>query len=857
MKHHAKNLKCEHLPCALGVGTIHPRLSWEIESGEKDLAQTAYRIQAWKGEGMEGEPLWDSGKIRSARQHEVTYWGPPLQIRSCYVWRVQVWLDESSESNWSEVASFETGFFGMPDWKASWIMYSGWGSQVLYSRQSVNFLRHEFELKDLANLKKARAYVAATAGACGNDTLRMNLYEFRLNGDKVGTDLYNPGQISEVKKRARFRTYDVISQLREGPNALGLIYASDKVSLELMLEYQDGRVEFVRSGIGWKRTPRSGPFIQLWNRDLWEYGGKGEVYDAREEMTGWDLPGFDDAAWGGIGGRAGSPWILAPQMQSVEIIEVIKPEKITKLPDDRYVVDFGRCMNGHVAIKATGPRGTKIEMSFAEALKPDGSTDPSSTYSWQGSISVMRNTYIKRGDESEHYAPHFANFGFRYVEIAGWHGELRPDDLCANAVCSAVGRESSFFCSDPRVAELQLLAERTYLSNLMSVPTDNCSRERMGWPGDATCGSTAQCAMFDMRHLYEGWLDQLVDEQNPDGWVPYVVPAAHTLGGTDLGWGTSYLSVAWDAFVAYGDQVFLSRYYETFRRWADFTRSLREDDGLSRGQNLFGDWLTRDEPDRDLFENFYGYHSADLVAKMAAALGDENDASIYQGHARQLRDTINARFLHDGGYGKNTQSENVHALAFGIVPEDLRKPIFTKVCEQLEADLSFRTGILGTQLLMRLLADEGRNDLAWKLAMSDKPWTWRYWVVHHGATTALEAWAEMPLRQNTMNKTWNQPALVGGLAEWLYRELAGIKPLTPGYETVCIAPFMPEGVDSASAKIPTPFGPVQSSWTRQGANYQVKTEIPIGVKAEVHLPGQAVRKIGSGRYSFSEEFQLL
>jgi len=852
MKANPFNLKCEHLSNPLGVGTPHPRLSWEIESDGQDLLQAAYQIQVWEDK-VQGEPLWDSGKIESSCQHEVAYSGSALKIRTGYLWRIKVWLNDGTESDWSEVSSFETGFFSMSDWAATWIVYAGWGGTVKYGKETVNLLRNEFEVKDVANLKKARAFVASTAGAFANDTLRMNLYEFRLNGDKVGTDLYNPGQISEVKKRALYRTYDVHALLREGTNALGLIFASEKVSIELMLEYEDGRVEFVHKGNGWKRIPTGGPYIELWNRDLWEYGGKGETYDAREEITGWDLPGFDDAAWGSIPSNACSPWILEPQMQSVEIYDVIKAQKITKLADNRYVVDFGRCMNGHVAIKAVGPRGTKIDMSFAEALKPDGSIDPSSTYSWQGSISVMRNVYIKRGDGLEEYAPHFANFGFRYVEITGWHGDLSLEDLQANAVCSAVGRESAFDCSDPRVVELQLLSERTFLSNLMSVPTDCASRERMGWPGDASCVSTAECAMFDMRHLYEGWLDQLVDEQNPDGCLPYCVPAAHVLGGIELGWGASYLTVAWDAFTAYGDQVFLTRYYDTFRRWTDFVISLQEADGLTRGQNRFGDWLTKDEIDPVLHENFYGYHSADLVAKMAAALGNESDASKYRSHANQLRDTINARFLHDGVYGYGTQSENVHALAFGIAPENLRDTLITKLCQQLEEDLSVRTGILGTQLLMRLLADEGRNDVAWKLAMSDKPWTWRYWIVQHGATTAMEAWTDMPLRQNSMNKTWNHPALAGGIAEWLYRELAGIKPLTPGYETVCIAPYMPDGVEHASAKIQTPFGLVTSAWKSHGAAYELEVKIPVGIKAEVHLPAGSVHKVGSGKYTFSGE----
>jgi len=209
-KTHALNLKCEHLPRPLGVGTPDPRLSWEIQSEGNDLMQSAYRIQLWNGDKAEGESLWDSGKINSSRQHEVTYSGAPLQVRSAYIWRVKVWLDDGSESDWSEPASFETGFFSMRDWKADWIIYSdvGGGGDA-FGKESVNFVRREFNVKDIAHLKTARAFVAATAGAWGNDTLRMNLYEFRLNGAKVGNDHYNPGQVSDLKQRALYRAYDL------------------------------------------------------------------------------------------------------------------------------------------------------------------------------------------------------------------------------------------------------------------------------------------------------------------------------------------------------------------------------------------------------------------------------------------------------------------------------------------------------------------------------------------------------------------------------------------------------------------------------------------------------------------------
>jgi alpha-L-rhamnosidase len=853
MKTHTLNLKCEHCRRPLGIGCPHPRLSWETESDGKDLAQAAYQVRVWD-DGTDGEPLWDSGKINSSRQHEVTYSGAPLQIRSSYVWRVKVWLDDGTDSDWSEAASFETGFFSLSDWKAAWFAYSGWGQRDLYcGKQSMNYLRKEFGVNDVAQLKRARAYVASTAGYWRNDTMRMNLYELRVNGARVGTDYLNPGQLSYDKKRALYRAFDLTGLLNEGANAIGLLFASHKVSIQVLMEYKDGRIEVLPTGEGWQKSNRPGAFVRLWDRDVWELGGRNEIYDAREEFTGWDQPGFDVKNWGNPRGSGASvPWSLGPQMQSAEVYGVFKPQKITKCPDNSYVVDFGHNMNGHVGFKVGGPRGTQVTLRFSETVKPDGSIHPASTYSWQGSVSTQKNIYIKRGDEMEEYAPHFAHFGFRYVEVTGWPGDLNPDDLYANAVCSAVGKESSFDCTDERVMQLHKLSERTFLSNIMSAPTDCPTRERMGWPADAAAVSTAECAMFDMRVLYEHWLNNVMDEQTPDGNLPFVVPSEQTLDGTDLVYNTCYLVVAWDSFMASGDCVSLARYYELFRRWADYALSLQESNGLSKGHYIFGDWLMNGDPDQSFLENVYTYRTLGIVANMAEVLGSVAEASKYRGHAHALHTAINAHYLNDGVYGKGTQSEIVHALVFRLVSDEMRAGLFAQLCRDLDQELCFRTGILSTPLLMCLLADEGRNDLAWKLAMSEKLGAWRYWIIKYGATTALESWnaGDRETREDKGNHTWNHPAFAGGIAIWLYRDLAGIKPLAPGYETVRIAPFMPEGVGSASAKIQTPFGPVKSAWTREGKKCHLDVEIPVGVKAEVHLPGIPARRIGSGRHQF-------
>ena len=63
-------------------------------------------------------------------------------------------------------------------------------------------------------------------------------------------------------------------------------------------------------------------------------------------------------------------------------------------------------------------------------------------------------------------------------------------------------------------------------SNLMGLPTDCPQRdERKGWMGDAALSAEEALYNYDMGALYSKWLEEMVDDQRPDGAVPDIVPA--------------------------------------------------------------------------------------------------------------------------------------------------------------------------------------------------------------------------------------------------------------------------------------------------------------------------------------------
>ena len=166
-------------------------------------------------------------------------------------------------------------------------------------------LRKEFALEK--EIKRAVVYV------CG-----LGFYELRLNGQKVGDRVLDPGW-TNYRKTCLYTAYDVTAQLTRGRNAIGVMlgngmynvpggryvkftgsFGPPKVILQLYVEHADGTSTVVVSDESWTWAPSPVVFSCI-------YGG--EDYDARQEMPGWDKAGLRcrRVQAGGGGGWTGRP----------------------------------------------------------------------------------------------------------------------------------------------------------------------------------------------------------------------------------------------------------------------------------------------------------------------------------------------------------------------------------------------------------------------------------------------------------------------------------------------------------------------------------------------------------------------
>lgn len=115
------HLRCEYLINPMGIDEKVPRLSWTLESAERNVKQASYRIlvASAKDKLKAGSAdLWDSGLVRSDETLNVEYAGRPLSPGQRAWWTVEV-ADASGRVARPKAAAYWEE--GLTEWAAQWI----------------------------------------------------------------------------------------------------------------------------------------------------------------------------------------------------------------------------------------------------------------------------------------------------------------------------------------------------------------------------------------------------------------------------------------------------------------------------------------------------------------------------------------------------------------------------------------------------------------------------------------------------------------------------------------------------------------------------------------------------------------
>jgi len=889
-----QNPRIENLSNPIGLDIQQPRFCWQLASERRNVLQTAYEIRVASNSHdlVSGKKLlWTSGKTQSEASVWVPYNGPAMVSGKKYWWQVRVWDNAGTVSAWSEPNFWQMGLLGPADWKAKWISLAAPED----STQPSPMFRKQFATKK--KIATATAYISA-----------HGLYEAHINGERVGQDYLTPGWTA-YQKRLQYQAYDVTNLLKNGANAIGVtlgngwwrgnigwahvngFYGSDiSLLFQLEIEYADGSRETIGSDGNWKYST-DGPirYSEIYH---------GETYDARLEQLGWSLPGFNDTKWSKVAVKDFSKEnLIGTYNEPIRKHEIFKPIKIFRTPKGELVADFGQNLVGWVELKAKGKSGDRVVLQFAEVLDKHGNF-----YTDNLRAARCTDTWILKGGGEEQFEPHFTFHGFRYAKVStyakasadeiGYPGELKPENIIAVALYSAMRPAGNFTCSDPLVNQLQQNIQWGQRGNFLDVPTDCPQRdERLGWTGDAQAFSRTATFNFDTHNFFAKWLKDVAADQQPDGMVPWVIPnVLRPRNGASAGWADAATIIPWNMWLAYGDRRILEDQYPSMKAWVEYMRAQSKNDLWNTGEH-FGDWLFYSRADDNdgrsaitdkyLIAQCFYVHSTQLLLNAAQVLGKKDEVAAYSELLKKIKTAyLNEYVTPNGRPLSPTQTAYVLALQFDMLPENQREQAAKNLAENIKRyNNHLTTGFLGTPYLCHVLTRFGYNDLAYTLLNQKTYPSWLY-PVTMGATTIWERWdgirPDSSFQAITMN-SFNHYAY-GAIGDWMYRVMAGLDADEPGYKSLLIKPHPGGGFAEASATLQTLYGTASSKWQRDEKTLTLDVEIPPNTTATILVPssdaatiteggkplpslpeikitgtenGYVVLKTGSGKYSFS------
>ncbi len=689
------------------------------------------------------------------------------------------------------------------------------------------YLRVNFTLKK--PVAKARLYATA-----------LGVYEASINGRRVNQNsVLDPGW-TDYTRRVMVQTFDVTSLLSRGANALGAVlgdgwyagrvgwmglaqYGSRPAfAAQLEITYTDNSTECIVTDESWKAG--SGEIV---GADLqW-----GEILDARK-LVDWDQPSFNDASW--------SPAVveqhriaLEPQRgPPVRMLLELAPTIIMHT-EDKWLVDFGQNLVGHVRLSARGPAGTVITVRHGEMLSSDGSL-----YTENLRPALATDTFILNGKGRNHFEPRFTFHGFRYAEITGYPGKLSAGDVRAIVVSSDTPQTGTWECSNPDLNRLFSNIIWGQRGNFLSVPTDCPQRdERMGWMGDAQVFAPTAARNADVSSFFTKWMVDVNDGQSSRGdFGNYSPRVAQPQPGWPV-WGDAGVIIPWAMFTSYGDKAFLANNYTNMTHWLDYCQRASKDLILTGG---VGDHLAPRRTPVEVVDTAYFANSARIVATAAAILGKTEDAERYKKLCQDIVDAFDRSFVStNGAIRGDTQTAYILALQFALLPESLRAPVAQRLINNVKETGHLTTGFVGVGLICPTLAQIGRSDLAWQLLLTDSYPSWLF-SVENGATTIWERWdgwtPEKGFQDSSMN-SFNHYSF-GSVGAWLYSGAAGIEldEAHPGYKHFSLRPQFTSRLTRVAATLDSPYGLIASAWYTQDKRVCYDVTIPPNTTADVSLP---------------------
>lgn len=747
-----------------------------------------------------------------------------LQPRTKYYVTVEI-TDELGNVECSEPAFFETGKLDEP-----------WQAQFITTQEADTF--HPVFFKEFR--------LDGTVHSASIHISGLGLYEGYLNGRKIGNEFLAPF-CNDYHEAIQVQTYDVTA-LITGENRLEIMTGNGwykgrlgyeghqayygnrfKAIAELHVCFDDGTETVICTDDSWSYYPSD-----IIHSDIYD----GEIIDCRTHEKRIERVVFDDSD--------DRSKLVARYSLPLVVKDTLKVKEVIHTPAGETVLDMGQNFAGFMEFRANLPEGICITLDHGEILQNGN------FYNENLRTAKARFTYYARGQE-ETIRAHFTYFGFRYVRVTGWLGELDPDDFCGRVLYSDMDTTADLDSSDEKLNRLFQNVMWGQRSNFLDMPTDCPQRdERLAWTGDAQVFSPTACYNMDTQIFFCKFLRDLrLDQLKHEGAIANYLPNIGGLPGGSSVWGDVATFLPMTLYQVYGNADLLRQHYPVMRDWVNWIIRADEANGNQGLWNFgfhFGDWLALDGitehsmkgGTEDAFvASMYYYASLRKIAEAAMILGIEADEEKYSDKAQQVYQAIlDEYFAPSGRLTVDSQTAFLLCLRYGVYRNKER--ILSGLSTRLKKDCyRIKGGFVGAPILCQTLADNGMEDLAAYFLFQKNFPGWMH-CIDLGATTVWERWNSV-LDDGSISGTGMNSLnhyAYGSVMEYVYRNLAGIQPAEPGFRSVVFRPQLTNKLRYLSFAYDSVSGKYGSYWQiNEDGTVTLRFEVPFNARANAVLPG--------------------
>ena len=514
------------------------------------------------------------------------------------------------------------------------------------------------------------------------------------------------------------------------------------------------------------------------------------------------------------------------------------PVQITAVSTNGFLVDFGRVAFGNLELNPPLNAAGKITVHFGEALA-DGKINRFPP----GSVRYAEVETALPGDQPLVIAPPPDErntkqpaavltppelgvlLPFRWVEITGWPGELKPENLQRRAAFASTWNDdaAAFHSSDDMLNRIWELCRYSIKATTFAGVYVDGDRERISYEADAYLDQISQYYVDGNVQMARDTFDRLLQHPTwPTEWSFHMIFMAHA------------------DWIQTGDTNWLAAHYEALKPKLLPDRvgsdGLLVSNSAQRKHDDIVDWPVKErdgfvmEPINTVVNAFY-LRSLTLLADLAKALGKDADAAAYTARERTAQKVFQKKtfdlgcgLYRDGeGTDHTSQHANLFPLAFGLVPAEYRDSV-TKFVASRRMDCS----VYAAPYLLEGLFQKGFDNEAILLITAPTDRSWRH-MVESGTTITWEAWDKKYKPNLDWTHAWGATP-----ANLLPRYVLGVQPLAPGWKQALVEPH-PGSLTFAAGKVPTPHGPVLVDW-RNDKTFTLSLALPKDLTARVGLP---------------------